>query len=408
MSAPVRQRALTLLLPVMARRGAELTSLLESRRKAVQAAFGTVTTLHFARLVVLPSREHDDHELAFESNFDGELDPHLDELWAAAGAILDEIFGFCSAWTRPGSALELRRFARTAGQRSAAFYVAYPGLSRARVLADSRLRDAADDWLDRNHAELVSCSELEIARRLQAELAGLARAGANFDLSHVERGSSVTSGGLWRVARLYPFGLAYRLFVGLAHELVDMLADWRRPPRLDTPAVRRRLDEIGRHQDRLPQNGLTHLVPIKPGRFRSAMLKLMLRLTQELGELGELDSTHFARWLVLADGRLLFFSNYDGSSEAYLGDAIDKSAAGVSMIWGNTEHFPPTLLSFFRGARDEERFKRWTRAYQYPTQIWYSAYPRLSVGEVLQNHELRELLVGELDGPSAARLCQAL
>jgi hypothetical protein len=75
------------------------------------------------------------------------------------------------------------------------------------------------------------------------------------------------------------------------------------------------------------------------------------------------------------------------------------------MIWTNTQFFPPTLLQFFFGARDEERFKRWTRAYQYPTQIWYSAYPSLSVAEVLRNAEIRELLSGELDELKAERLC---
>jgi hypothetical protein len=78
----------------------------------------------------------------------------------------------------------------------------------------------------------------------------------------------------------------------------------------------------------------------------------------------------------------------------------------LTMIWTNTVNFPATLGLFFRGARDEERFKRWTRAYQYTTQIWYSAYPSLSVGEVLANAEIREILAGELDSASAERLCR--
>jgi hypothetical protein len=200
---------------------------------------------------------------------------------------------------------------------------------------------------------------------------------------------------------------------GVPHELSDYVRGKARPPKLDTPRIRERLDAIGLHEDRLDQNGLTHLVPIKPGRFRRQTLKLMLRVAQELadrggrvGKLGELDTIHFARWAILPDGRLLFFSNYDGSWEAYLGDFIDRASEGLTMIWTNTIQFPATLFQFFLGAKDEERFKRWTRAFQLPTQIWYSAYPALSVSDVLSNAELREILARDFDEASIERFCQ--
>ncbi|HEY3594919.1 MAG TPA: hypothetical protein VGL13_13640, partial [Polyangiaceae bacterium] len=37
------------------------------------------------------------------------------------------------------------------------------------------------------------------------------------------------------------------------------------------------------------------------------------------------------------------------------------------------------------GATDEERFKSWTRAHQVTTQLWYSAYPELTVFNIQQN-----------------------
>jgi hypothetical protein len=37
------------------------------------------------------------------------------------------------------------------------------------------------------------------------------------------------------------------------------------------------------------------------------------------------------------------------------------------------------------GATDEERFKSWTRDHQLPTQLWYSAYPDLTVFNIQQN-----------------------
>jgi hypothetical protein len=107
------------------------------------------------------------------------------------------------------------------------------------------------------------------------------------------------------------------------------------------------------------------------------------------GSLGGISSIHFARWVLIDEGRrLLFFSNYDGSWESYLGDFIDKAALGLTSIWSNTEEFPKTKFLLFKGARDEERFKAWTRAHQIPTQLWYSAYPDLTVQNILASRKI--------------------
>jgi hypothetical protein len=58
----------------------------------------------------------------------------------------------------------------------------------------------------------------------------------------------------------------------------------------------------------------------------------------------------------------------------------------------------------FKGAKDEESFKALTRANQVPTHVWFSAYPTLSVGDVLRNAKIRELLGCKLDQPTAERL----
>jgi hypothetical protein len=78
------------------------------------------------------------------------------------------------------------------------------------------------------------------------------------------------------------------------------------------------------------------------------------------------------------------------------------------MIWSNTIWYPKTRLLLFKGAKDEEAFKAWTRACQVPTQVWYSAYPTLSVNDVLQNARLRTLLGSKLDSASAAQLLALL
>jgi hypothetical protein len=89
------------------------------------------------------------------------------------------------------------------------------------------------------------------------------------------------------------------------------------------------------------------------------------------------------------DKRLLFLSNYDSSWESYLGDFIDQAAIGLNLAWSCTEGYPRTRLLFDGGANDEERFKAWGRAHQRPTQVFYSAYPDLSVAAVNNNSWIR-------------------
>jgi hypothetical protein len=144
------------------------------------------------------------------------------------------------------------------------------------------------------------------------------------------------------------------------------------------------------------QNQLTHLVPLKPGTLRAVSTRVVLGAIDFLahefftrGNLGGISSIHFARWVLVDNGqRLLFFSNYDGSWESYLGDFIDKASLGLTSVWSNTEDFPKAFFLLFKGATDEERFKAWTRAHQVPTQTWYSAYPELTVRNILNNRKI--------------------
>ena len=151
--------------------------------------------------------------------------------------------------------------------------------------------------------------------------------------------------------------------------------------------------ELKSQEDRVVQNQLTHVVAVKPGIVRRYLLRFVLGSIDKLarnyfnqGDSGGIPTIHFARWVLLEEENLLvFFSNYDGSWENYLGDFIDLAARGLTSVWTNTEGFPRTRLLVGLGARDEERFKNWTRAHQVYTEVWYSAHRDLTVKNVLQN-----------------------
>jgi Dyp-type peroxidase family len=144
------------------------------------------------------------------------------------------------------------------------------------------------------------------------------------------------------------------------------------------------------------QNQLTHVVRIKPGPLRWALirvvfyaLQVLARLRYNKGQLGGIPSIHFARWVLLPHRRVLFFSNFDSSWPSYLGDFIDQASSGLTAVWSNTEGYPRTKNLLAAGSRDAARFLAWTRHHQLPTQVWYAAYPGSSIVNVNANTEVR-------------------
>lgn len=174
---------------------------------------------------------------------------------------------------------------------------------------------------------------------------------------------------------LIPF-LLWAVYMQLFHELRD--APGTTTPNQVPDGV---IDGNVCEEDFVFQNQFSQIMLMKPGRARLFTLKLFFFVTRVLirlffveGKLMGIPTIHFARW-VLLDGnkRLLFFSNFDGSSTQYLGDFIDESGWGLNAIFGNTQLFPRIWFLVFRGAYDEMHFLGWSRSTQIPTQVWYYA-----------------------------------
>jgi hypothetical protein len=173
-------------------------------------------------------------------------------------------------------------------------------------------------------------------------------------------------------------------------------------------------------EDHAVQNALTHLAVVKPGLLRFYLIryvfwaigKRVALIDRFEGALGGIGSIHFARWILLdaerrpnERRRLLFLSDYDGSWESYLGEFVDRAAAGLTAVWSNTEGFPKTRLLVLLGARDEQRFKDWTRTRQIRTPIWFSAYPDRTLANVASDVRIAQLeATGAEQDPNAAWL----
>ncbi len=375
--------------------------------------FSQITTIHFARFVLLPEVKHEDGStkfppyLAFSTNYDGDLDNHLEEICKVTQGTFDQVFICCKDFPK-GEITDIDRiaFMKRNSDYRAYFYQGSYERSVGQILEEEKRRQIAMGYIDTldpfvNHdPHTVRDGILNV----------LKEAGHDKPYPKVIRPTL----SLWQIlqvigtvililACLIPFVL-----VLLYHEIRD--AKKLQGIQWDYSHTQK----LAQQEDQIVQNQLTHLVEVKPGWFRLFTLKMVLggiawlaKYYFNKGKLGNIPTIHFARWVLIDGGkRLLFFSNFDGSWESYLGDFIDKAAVGLTGVWSNTIGFPKTLLLLFQGARDEVRFKAWARAHQIPTQVWYSAYKDLSLTNINNNTAIQEGLAERPHGEALVELLE--
>jgi len=381
-----------------------------------------LTTVHYLRILVVdgepdPAGGELPASLALATDYDPPYDDHIDELIRVGGDGLATILGHCAGFPGAGqrSPAAVREFLEAHACTAPARYVGTPFRTVARVRAEAALREEIERFADdqQRRGAWVGKTPAQVRRAVRRHL----QADQRFDwVWRAPPPDPDTSGGLaTRVLLLIGLGLiALPVLLPL---FAVLLVKERRDRRRDDPdgsaaraEARRRTERMVAREDYLVQNQLTHLVVIKPGWLRLVAVNAVLRVIDVLarwyyvhGHLGGIPSIHFARWVVIDGGRrLLFFSNYDGSWESYLGDFVDRASSPLTAIWSNTVGFPPTTALVRGGSRDEERFKTWARSKQVRTQVWYAAYPDLSVQNVTDQALLRAGLVDELDDDALA------
>jgi hypothetical protein len=372
--------------------------------------------IHFARLAVLeePAGSAYAPLLILESNFDTELaDPsaarkaHLELLCTTVSGPLLGAFEYCAGFgphlTPPelASALERNLVPATAA------YQGHTLRDLSRIRLEQRLRDVLLSFFStapqltprelyraaREHVRLLTASDPLLAGlNLDAPMPALPSAAA--------RTLSLNQ-GYWAWIKNLSLGL-----VAFALRQLGNILRWQKSdPEFEQRAAqeawtdqdRRWFVEIAETEDHALQNALTHVVPLK-GADRLALLRaahgyidvMAKRYFDDIGQLGGIPSIHFAKWLLIDDNqRLMFLTNYDNSWESYLGDFVDHAPVGLNLAWVCTHRYPRTALLVFFGARDEERFKAWSRAHQRPTQVFYTAYPELSIAALNNNTWIR-------------------
>jgi hypothetical protein len=418
----MKQRALTVIAPIKRNQVNSLGTLLKLIGDDISGnphiRFQDIPTVHFARWVIIPEDREKNYPsyLAMEANYDGDLDDLLDAFTDHAANGFDQIYSNCEGYPSAGTAdrEQFKKYFRRHMIPYNAFYMAYTGRSVREIQNNTRLRQSIEGYLDEQseRAALDKWSAAEVRRRIQDFLrlpqnAGLAT--RPLKLSFAMRVVGLIVALTVALLLLLPFPVFFLplplivrvlifltplLLVGLF--LLVLRMKEKKDEQIPVSFVHVE-DAIFSRENYKVQNQLTHLVEVKDGAFRLYTLKAVLwvinlaaRLYWYKGSLGGIPTIHFARWVMIDNSRrLLFFSNFDGSWENYLGDFIDKAAVGLTAVWSNTKDFPKTEFLAFKGATDEERFKEWARAQQIPTQVWYSAHANETVRNILDNFTMR-------------------
>lgn len=163
------------------------------------------------------------------------------------------------------------------------------------------------------------------------------------------------------------------------------------------------------------QNQFTMVATVRDSVERRELLRATLFLSDAYskflattGRLVGVETIHFARIHRIDGGRrFLFMSDFDGSWSRYLFDFLTTGAFAVVPNWTHLLGCPKTQYLLEPGPGFSQRFLPFTRAGQVRTDVWFSAYPGLTVSDIVRHAQIRRgLFTG--DGPPADRWVRLL
>jgi len=393
--------------------------------------FASFTKLHYARFAILDDKTLCDFgrigepvpaypvALAFLGDCDGPADGFLKELSLGADPGLREIFSHCEGFD---ANTDLLLWMREHCLPAAAAYVNHIGRTVADIQREQALRKelvfflmknppSPTETLQQTRDRLVAHAKEENLLPPAPEATPLGWRIRNFlhaislpAVAVVLLAAFVAA--LWVVVGIvtripYPFHIAFPALAILTAVLI-FIAVFRAYEKAEPEIVVRPSDDhardLGALEDYDAVNQFSVIGSVKPSGFRRRMLRVNLwaidwgaRHIYNRGYLARIRTIHFARWTFMNDNRrVMFASSYDGSLESYNDDFINKSGFGLNFAFGVALGYPRTKWALFAGAKDEQKFKYVLRRHQLPTEVWYNAYPSLTVYDLARNARVRE------------------
>ena len=380
--------------------------------------FKQISSIHFARFVILDTGP-DIHgnpipaRLVFTTNYDLPLSGHLASLVNVAGEGLWQIFSMCEDAPSGGyDPSTLEEFLVSHNKKAETFYVGVGYRSVQQIHDEDVLRNAINDFADANRRNFQRLS----ASAARQKIIDFVHSRPELEWAVTPETPASAGWNLWFYGKfifvmllfvlflpvIIPFVIVW-LLIMLGHEIAE-----KDDP---DPVTKAHIRELVNRETQIVQAQFSALGNVKPGKFRRATMLFLLRSTDFLapylfskGKLSGIPTVHFARWLIINEGRqMLFLSNYDGNSEDYLRDFIHIAAKQLTLMFCHTQGYPRTRLMVFGGAKDAEGFMNWARYKQIITNVWYSANPQVSVMNVYQNNKIRNGLYGSMTEAEAKK-----
>lgn len=394
--------AFNLIVPVISTQQDELIQKLDQIHNKLLTnqtlQFHKIDSLHFGRAFVIKAEKDYPPYFVISTNYDGPLQAHLTEFLVKTNLI--DLLKYCVGFPE-GTAgnREIMDFLIQNSTLRAYFYRGTWNKKVQQILKEDQTRKFTEKYLDSLDTEKMSSERVrnKILKKLEEE--DLLEEFPDYKPPKILWQFILVIIVILILLPVWAITVLVLILILRRYEKTDIqLSDTYSNPSL--------VIEMTESEDYIVQNQLTHLVDIKPGWFRLKSLKFVLgaidwaaKYYYNNGKLGGIPSIHYARWVIIDEGkRLLFMTNYDGSWESYLGDFVDKAAIGLTGVWSNTVEYPKSKLLFFKGATDEERFKIWARAKQIKTHVWFTAYKNLSVQNVENNARINKGLFKNLKG----------
>lgn len=403
----ISQNPLTLLTPVRTDCIEKLNEILEKFKVGLNAGlnerFNQLGTLHYARWFILREDSfrdktafHIPERLVFSSNFDGSVEEQVIGLVTVFPEYFDELYECCEGYPEVAARnTESRKNYLMQWKVNAnAFYVGAPGRSLQQIKQEDRLKNFI--WNFINQHKWDGTTAVQIQKAIQQEV----DKNPEFEWSKKQAPEKkINWPGMILMSLiiliLLPVIIIWILILHFFYERRDTNCVDKRS-QLNDDLVRR----LEAYEDLFNQNQFTQVLVMKPGKVRLITVLALMLFARTLisnffvkGKLMGIPTIHFARWVLIDDNKhMMFFSNFDGSWQQYLGDFIDKSGWGLTGIFSNTVNFPKTNFLFTGGAYDEEHFLAWSRGTQILTQVWYSAYHHLSIKNIVNNTLIRNEL----------------
>lgn len=380
--------------------------------------FTRLTSVHFARLLILNERTDSlgkllPDRLVFTTNYDLPLNTHLQQLVTFAGKGIWLAFSYCTDFPQSDyDADKLYKYLQQYDKKAQTFYVGVGNRSVSQIRNEKLLREEIESFTDTNKSAFKNKSALFI----RDEIIQHVNSQPQFQWAKVPDPAPTL---LWYVKYYGKFVLGCLILALLFIILSPLLIIWVLIILIDeikdnpqkNIVTKQHVRELIERETGMVQAQFSAVGNIKPGWFRLQTIRFLLKLIDFLapylfskGKLSGIPTVHFARWLIINEGRqMLFLSNYDGNSESYLRDFINIAGKHLTLIFSHTVGYPKTYLMTFGGAKDAKKFMEWARYNQTITDVWYSANKEVTVKNILNNSKIRNGLYGTVTEKEALK-----